>query len=65
MWMNPPSVYEVTSPTAHSTSRITKIVQSIFHHLPALISTVTTDHLDAGASGAVVCRVVNRVKGGM
>src|SRR6516164_3072512 len=27
--MNPPSVYELTSPSSHSTSRITNIVQSI------------------------------------
>src|SRR5215469_7582507 len=29
MWMNPPSVYELTTPSSHSTSRITNIVQSI------------------------------------
>jgi hypothetical protein len=29
MWMNPPSVYELTIPSNHSTNRITKIVQSI------------------------------------
>jgi hypothetical protein len=33
MWMNPPNVYEETTPSSHSTSRITKIVQSIFHLL--------------------------------
>jgi len=27
--MNPPNVYELTSPSNHRTSRITKIVQSI------------------------------------
>src|SRR6266481_6402171 len=27
--MNPPSVYELTNPSSHSTSRITNIVQSI------------------------------------
>jgi hypothetical protein len=27
--MNPPSVYEVTTPSSHSTSRITKMVHSI------------------------------------
>jgi hypothetical protein len=29
MWMNPPKVYELTIPSAHKTSRITKIVHSI------------------------------------
>src|ERR1043166_3779368 len=28
-WMKPPSVYELTRPSSHSTSRMTKIVQSI------------------------------------
>jgi hypothetical protein len=28
--MNPPNVYELTSPSNHRTNRITKIVQSIF-----------------------------------
>jgi hypothetical protein len=39
--MNPPNVYEETMPSSHSTSRITKIVQSIFH-LPgnSFLSTV-------------------------
>jgi hypothetical protein len=27
---NPPNVYDVTSPSSHNTSRITKIVQSMF-----------------------------------
>ena len=31
--MNPPIVYEVTSPSAHMTKRITKIVQSMFQLL--------------------------------
>ncbi len=31
--MNPPIVYEVTKPTAQRTSKITAMVQSIFHHL--------------------------------
>ena len=31
MWMNPPSVYELTIPSSHSTNRITKTVQSISH----------------------------------
>jgi hypothetical protein len=29
MWMNPPIVVDVTSPSSHKTSKITKIVQSI------------------------------------
>ena len=29
--MNPPSVYDETTPSSHKTSRITKIVQSIVH----------------------------------
>jgi len=29
MWINPPNVYELTSPSNHRISRITKIVQSI------------------------------------
>ena len=29
--MNPPSVYDETTPNSHNTKRITKIVQSIFH----------------------------------
>jgi hypothetical protein len=28
--MNPPSVYEVTTPRSHKTNKITKIVHSIF-----------------------------------
>jgi len=28
--MNPPNVYDVTSPAAHSTNSITKTVQSMF-----------------------------------
>src|ERR1044071_5889989 len=28
-WINPPAVYEVASPNAHKTNRITQIVQSI------------------------------------
>jgi hypothetical protein len=30
IWTNPPSVYEVTNPSAHMIKRITKIVQSMF-----------------------------------
>jgi hypothetical protein len=29
MWITPPKVYEVTSPSAHSTSKTTAMVQSI------------------------------------
>ena len=29
MWMNPPNVYALTTPSSQSTSRITNIVQSI------------------------------------
>jgi hypothetical protein len=31
--MNPPIVYEVTKPSAQRTSKMTAMVQSIFHHL--------------------------------
>ena len=31
--MNPPIVYGVTKPTAQGTSKMTAMVQSIFHHL--------------------------------
>ena len=31
--MNPPNVYEVTSPKSHSTSKITKIAQSLVFSL--------------------------------
>jgi len=37
--MNPPKVYEVTSPNSHSTSKITKIVQSIVFLLSAPVGT--------------------------
>jgi len=33
MWMYPPKVYELTNPSNHKTSRITKIVQSMSSHL--------------------------------
>jgi hypothetical protein len=29
MWMNPPIVYELTIPSSHSTSKITKTVHSM------------------------------------
>src|SRR5512143_2151578 len=38
-WMKPPSVYDVTIPRSHRTSRITKMVQSIF--LPPLLRRAT------------------------
>src|SRR5581483_9769034 len=39
--MNPPSVYEVTNPNSHSTSRITKIVQSIRFPFPLVAGGAT------------------------
>src|SRR4026208_1989754 len=33
IWTNPPIVYEVTSPSAHMTKRITNIVQSMLQLL--------------------------------
>src|SRR3990172_2806554 len=32
--MNPPIVYEVTKPRSQRTTKMTAMVQSIFHHLP-------------------------------
>src|SRR3990172_5119067 len=32
--MNPPIVYDVTKPRSQRTSKMTAMVQSIFHHLP-------------------------------
>ena len=36
--MNPPIVYEVTKPSAQRTSKMTAMVQSIYHHLPPWFS---------------------------
>src|SRR5215475_9846526 len=36
MWMKPPSVYELTMPSAHRISRITKIVHNIVTSLDGL-----------------------------
>lgn len=35
--MNPPSVYDVTSPNSHNTRRITAIVTSMFYMISAHI----------------------------
>ena len=42
--MNPPSVYELTSPSSHSTSRITNIVQSIGLFLSVKHTYLRTNH---------------------
>src|SRR6266568_706873 len=42
--MNPPSVYELTNPSSHSTSRITNIVQSIGLFLSVKHTYLRTSH---------------------
>src|SRR5438067_3300236 len=42
--MNPPSVYELTNPSSHSTSRITNIVQSIGLFLSVEHTYLRTSH---------------------
>jgi hypothetical protein len=46
MWMNPPSVYEVTIPRSHNTTNITKIVQSIWVLLPAIQAAIACASLE-------------------
>jgi hypothetical protein len=44
-WIKPPAVYDVAIPSAHSTSRITHIVQSILLLLIGS-SKIEADHID-------------------
>src|ERR1043166_1657225 len=49
--MNPPSVYELTNPSSHSTSRITNIVQSIGLFLSVKHTYLRTSHFRCAYPG--------------
>src|SRR4029077_5005047 len=57
--MNPPSVYELTNPSSHSTSRITNIVQSIGLFL-SVKHTYRTSHLRCAYAKSKFLRFLQR-----
>src|SRR6476619_8572751 len=58
--MNPPSVYELTSPSSHSTSRITNIVQSIGLFLSVKHTYLRTSHFRCAYVGWKILKFLQR-----
>src|SRR5579863_403437 len=55
MWMNPPSVYDETTPTSHRTRRMTKIVQSMLN-LRSILTLPQTPFDVASSRQVVRCK---------
>src|SRR6478752_8453880 len=58
--MNPPSVYELTNPSSHSTSRITNIVQSIDLFLSVKHTYLRTSHFRCAYEKQEILRFLQR-----
>jgi hypothetical protein len=57
--MNPPRVYDETTPNSHNTKRMTKIVQSIFHLRKFTFLPIKTLGRHASVAG---CSLLNEAK---